>query len=520
MVYTKKHPALLIMGIILILIAYLASSGAMSDLIGYLSTKKYIGEMVAMGYAFGGIAVLVGAWHLFGKHTEGNLDYYLSSIAGAIFILLVAMLVRWYLAPFVAVLSKGIGPVMGAKYLHQVLGLNYIVLGILAGIIIVNVFAIPGWAENGVRLSRLGLKTGVILLGTLYSLAELSSLGRLSAIMVGFFVLGSVGLVLLLGRMRKIPNSMAGVLSAGMGVCGVSAAVASAPVVQAKAVEIAYTIGTILIWGVGCMFIFPIVGHLLDLGHIQFGAWAGTGILNSAQVAGAALAYQPDGIETLKVAEIFNITRVLFLPIIVLWLALWYVRLEGETAGQKVNVGKVIFEKFPIFVLGFILMFALSSTGVFAPAQHYKGKYFDNKMAASKLLKDKQVATLTGEAGKLKRADHKAAVASLIKNKKIMSIEEETAIRGIYNAKIFTKGANKILKNATKAVRHTAMKIKKFRQWITLLFAFGLTGLGMQITFVAMKQAGGQPLVIGGIVGTIKAVLSLVVIVLFVRETI
>jgi len=62
--------------------------------------------------------------------------------------------------------------------------------------------------------------------------------------------------------------------------------------------------------------------------YVQFGAWAGTGILNSAQVAGAALAYQPDGIETLKVAEIFNITRVLVLPIIVLWLALWYVKRE------------------------------------------------------------------------------------------------------------------------------------------------------------------------------------------------
>ena len=92
--------------------------------------------------------------------------------------------------------------------------------------------------------------------------------------------------------------------------------------------------------------------------------------MNSAQVAGAALAYQPDGIETLKVGEIFNITRVLFLPIIVLWLALWYVKHEGEDAAGKVNVGRVIFEKFPVFVLGFILMFALSSTGVFAPAVH------------------------------------------------------------------------------------------------------------------------------------------------------
>lgn len=519
MVYTKKHPALLIMGIIFIAIAYLTDSGAMADLINFLKAKKYTGEMVGMGYAFGVIGLVIGAWHMWGNHNEGNADYYLSSVAGAIFILLVAMLVRWGVAPWIAVMSKSMGPVMGAKYLHQVLGLNYVVIGILAGIVIVNVFNIPVWAENGVRLSRLGLKTGVILLGTLYSLAELQSLGKLSAIMVGFFVLGSVGLVLWMGRRRNIPNSMAGVLSAGMGVCGVSATVAAAPVVQAKAVEIAYTIGTILIWGVGCMFIFPIVGHILGLGHIQFGAWAGTGILNSAQVAGAALAYQPDGIETLKVAEIFNITRVLFLPIIVLWLAVWYVKHEGEGA-QKVNVGTVIFEKFPVFVLGFILMFALSSTGVFAPANHYKGKYFDNDIKESKMMSVEQLATLTSEASKLERADQQAALGSLIENQKIMSIEEETIIRGIYNAKILSKDANGVIKKATKAVRHTAKKIKKFRQWITLLFAFGLTGLGMQITFSAMKQAGGQPLVIGGAVGTVKAVLSLIVILLFVRETI
>jgi len=520
MVYTNKHPALLIMGFIFIAIAFLADSGSMSSFISFLSAKKYVGEMVDMGYAFGAIGVLVGAWHLWGEHKEGSADYYLSSVAGAIFILLVAMLVRWYGAPLIAVASKSLGPVMGAKYLHQVLGLNYVVIGILAGIVIVNFFGIPAWAENGVRLSRLGLKTGVILLGTLYSLAELQSLGKLSATMVGFFVLGSVGMTLWFARRRKIPNSMGGVLSAGMGVCGVSATVAAAPVVQAKSVEIAYTIGTILIWGVASMFLFPVIGNMLDLGYIQFGAWAGTGILNSAQVAGAALAYQPDGIETLKVAEIFNITRVLFLPIIVLWLALWYVKHEGETEGQQVKVGSIIFEKFPVFVLGFILMFALSSTGVFAPAQHYKGKYFDNNIKAEKMLKEEQAVTLAAEASKLQRDDRKEALASLIENRKVMTIEVETVLRGIYNAKVLSSDANKILKSSTKAVRFTAKKIKAFRQWITLLFAFGLTGLGMQITLSSMKQAGGQPLAIGAVVGTTKAVLSLIVIILFVRETI
>ncbi|OHC76310.1 MAG: hypothetical protein A3B62_06345 [Rhodospirillales bacterium RIFCSPLOWO2_01_FULL_65_14] len=522
MVYTKKHPALLIMGIIFLALAATIGSGMGAGFIKYLGIKGLVGEINTIGYTFGVVGVVVGLWHLFGGHKEGSADYYLSAVAGGIFILLVAMGVRWFVSPWVAVLSKSLGTVMADKYLHQVLGLNYVVLGIVAGMIIVNVFGIPSWAQNGVRLSRLGLKTGVILLGTLYSLGELAQLGRLSVVLIGFFVLGSVAMVLWMGARRNIPNSMAGVLGAGVGVCGVSAAVAAAPVVQAKSAEIAYTIGTILVWGVGCMFLFPVIGHVLGLGHIQFGAWAGTGILNSAQVAGAALAYQPTGIETLKVAEIFNITRVLFLPIIVLWLAVWYVRREEAAGGTaaKVDTGKVIFEKFPVFVLGFILMFALSSTGVFAPAQHYQGKYFDNKIKAEKMLKDKDLKALTADAGKVKSERQKAALDRLIQNKKVMSIDDDTALRGLANSRLMGKDATKALKTAHGAVYHTAGKIKSFRNWIVWLFAFGLTGLGMQITMAAMKQAGGQPMVIGGIVGTVKAVLSLIVVIMFVRETI
>ena len=421
MVYTHKHPALLIIGIVMLAIWYTADSGMLAGYIEHLASAgkyAYMSELTTIPLYFGAIAVVFGLWQLFGSHNEGHWDYYSSTIAGGMFILLIAMVVRWFIAPEVAVMSVSMGKVGDTgKYIHKLLGLNYVVLGILTGIIIVNVFKVPEWATNGVRLSRLGLKTGVILLGTLYSAAELRNLGGLSIVMIGFFVLGSVGMVLWLGARRNIPNSMGGVLSAGMGVCGVSATVAASPVVQAKSVEIAYTIGTILLWGVGCMFVFPVVGNLLGMSYVQFGAWAGTGILNSAQVAGAALAYQPDGIETLKVAEIFNITRVLVLPIIVLWLAVWYVRRE-ENVTQQVNVGRVIFEKFPIFVLGFILMFALSTTGIFAPPNHYKGKYFDNtKVAESKLLTDEQIAVLRANAGKIQRADRKEALERLIQGR-------------------------------------------------------------------------------------------------------
>jgi uncharacterized membrane protein YadS len=523
MVYTKKSPALFIIGVIMLAIWWMDHSGILAGYTDHLAMGKkykYAAEVASIPLWFGVVAAVIGAWQWFGSHKEGHWDYYSSTIAGGMFILLIAMLVRWFIAPEVAVISHAMGKVgETGKYIHKLLGLNYVVMGILTGIIIVNVFRVPEWAQNGVRLSRLGLKTGVILLGTLYSAAELKNLGGLSIVMIGFFVLGSVGMTLWLGARKKIPNSMGGVLSAGMGVCGVSATVAASPVVQAKSVEIAYTIGTILLWGVGCMFVFPIIGSMLGMSYVQFGAWAGTGILNSAQVAGAALAYQPDGIETLKVAEIFNITRVLVLPIIVLWLAVWYVKREGEST-QQVNVGTVIFEKFPVFVLGFILMFALSTTGIFAPANHYKGKYFDNNIPESKLLSAEDVATLQANADKIQREDRKAALARLMADRKVASIDDDAVLRGLANAKIMGKDSGQILKKAHKASRHTAKKVKAFRQWITWLFAFGLVGLGMQITVASMKQAGGQPAVIGGIVGFTKAILSLIVVMMLVSETV
>lgn len=557
MVYTMKSPALLIIGMLMLIWGGFNNSGVVDGMQSYLQKSAYSDhikvkekfdaemrvatEMAAaegkpapemkmpkskfdeakakqaqLSFIFGGAFVLIGLFSLAWKPKQGNLDYYVSVVPGIAFILLIAFIVRWGLDPVFANWGKAAEPTLGWNF-AKILNLNYVVLGIVIGILAVNVFKIPVWAANGVRTARFFLKTGVILLGTLYSAAELAQLGGLSVVMIGIFVLGSVGIVLFMGKRMGTPNSMTAVLSAGMGVCGVSATVAASPVVKAKAEEIAYTIGTILIFGVGCMFLFPTVGHILGMGPVQFGAWAGTGILNSAQVAGAALAFDPHGIETLKVAEIFNITRVLFLPIIVLWLAAWFVK--HEEGAEKVNLAQVVVAKFPVFVLGFIAMFALSSAGTFAPAGHYKGKFFDSKMIKEdKLLKGKETRALEGELSKMRNPAETKALQDLIANKKLSTREQSQTLRSVAKIEGLDPLAKGALEKAHKAATHDSKTIKAYRDWIAWLFAFGLIGLGMQITGKALKQAGGAPLIIGGVVGTLKAVGSLVVVLLFVKE--
>ena len=582
MVYTKKSPALLIIGLVMLLWGWLNVAGNVDGLQQYLQKgayadhvkveKKHAADLKAatekaqvagqpapelkkphskfdkvkakqanLAYIFGGIATALGLLIMVWTPKAGSFDYYLSIFPGMAYILLIAFIVRWGLDPMFANWGKAAMPTLGWNF-AKIFNLNYVVLGIVIGIVIVNVFKIPEWAANGVRTARFFLKTGVILLGTLYSATELAQLGALSVVMIGFFVLGSIGFVLYMGRRMNTGNSMTAVLASGVGVCGVSAAVAASPGVNAKAGEIAYTIGTILIWGVGCMFLFPTVGHLLGMGPVQFGAWAGTGILNSAQVAGAALAFDPHGIETLKVAEIFNITRILFLPIVVLWLAAWYVK--HEVGAEKVALGQVLFAKFPLFVIGFILMFGLSTLGLFAPADHYKGKYFDaGKVKEESLLKDKEVAAIDKEVARFREADgvkalqdyfaanavnvgqrratpedaHKA-LADLATSRKETSREQDALLRSIAKLSGLDETVKKAIGHAHKVAWHSSKAITAFRDWLAWLFAFGLIGLGMQITMAALKQAGGTPLIIGGVVGTAKAVGSLIIVLLFVKE--
>lgn len=582
MVYTKKSPALLIIGLAMLLWGWLNASGSLDGVQKSLQRSAYSDHMkvkekfdaefrvateiataeskpapdmkmpkskfdeakafqAQMCYIFGGIAGVLGLLIMVWTPKEGNADYYLSIFPGMAYMLLIAFVVRWGLDPTFANWGRDAQPTLGWNF-ATIFNLNYVVLGIVIGIVIVNVFKIPDWAANGVRTARFFLKTGVILLGALYSATELAQLGMISVAMIGVFVLGSIGVVLYMGRRMNTGNSMTAVLSAGVGVCGVSAAVAAAPVVNAKAAEIAYTIGTILVWGVGCMFLFPTIGHLLGMGPVQFGAWAGTGILNSAQVAGAALAFDPTGIETLKVAEIFNITRVLFLPIVVLWLATWYVK--HEVGAEKVDLGKVLFAKFPVFVLGFILMFLLSTLGAFTPSGHYQGKYFSSEqIKEDKLLKGKEAKAIEAELVRLREPagakalqdfftekainigqrhatpeDAYKGLTELIANKKVSTREQETLLKAVGKMKGLDAVAASAIDKASKAAYHNSKTIGAFRDWLAWLFSIGLIGLGMQITMAALKQAGGTPLIIGGVVGTAKAVGSLIVVLLFIKE--
>jgi uncharacterized integral membrane protein (TIGR00698 family) len=540
MAETQKSTPLFVMGGILIAYGIIATTGALLPTMKYLHTHKSMDLQVIMCLVLGVLGVIVGIVNSIRTPKNTILDQFvLQPLAGVILLLILAMAIRWYLEPLVKIMSQNLQPTLGFK-IYKVLNLNYVVLGILVGVIITNTIGIPKFASSGVKTARFVLKMGVIMLGARYSFAELAKLGIYSVWLIGFFVLGTVFLVLWLGRMFKQPKSMTGVLSAGMGVCGVSATVAVAPVVKAKSEEMAYTIGTILSFGIICMFVFPTIGKLVGMNPVQFGAWAGTGILNSAQVAAAALAFNAVDIKTLKVAEIFNITRVLFLPVIVLVLATWF----GKESGQKLNFKSVVIDKFPIFILGFLMLFLFSSIGLFSPPSHYKGKYIDVSYNDRTRVTDEEWETLNKaqESGIIKGLNEtqSGALADLVKQRQIAGNFDDRANKALFDktgrSRMFALesilAADKakqinLPKDVKGAIKHAVKQVHKKSKTVTTLtdcmiwfFAFGLIGLGMQITKKAIVQAGGWPLIMGGISGVTKAVLSFFVVLWLVKDVV
>jgi hypothetical protein len=142
----------------------------------------------------------------------------------------------------------------------------------------------------------------------------------------------------------------------------------------------------------------------------------------------------------------------------------------------------------------------------------------DGSIKDSKMLADKDADTLKADMDKVTDEKHKAALESLLENRKATSFEHDTDLRGLLNSRVMSKKSNKILKKNHENMYKGAPRIGKFRDLIAWFFTFGLVGLGMQITMASIRQAGGHPLVIGSVVGTIKAVGALVVVMLFVKE--
>ena len=162
----KDNMPVIAIGVFLLIYGLIVNTGVLLPLLKSLKTHKSMDLQVMLSLIVGCLA-LVCALINSAKQKPGTSifdRFILQPMGGIAMILIMAMAIRWYLEPLVKIMSASLEPVLGFA-IYKVLNLNYVVLGILAGVVLTNTYGIPKFAEAGVKCARFVLKMGVIMLG-------------------------------------------------------------------------------------------------------------------------------------------------------------------------------------------------------------------------------------------------------------------------------------------------------------------------------------------------------------------
>ncbi|MDA9085033.1 putative sulfate exporter family transporter [Candidatus Pelagibacter sp.] len=258
--------------------------------------------------------------------------------------------------------SQGINNVIGIELFGTAKSpISTVMIAILLGIIMGNAFTPrPGMMIGLDFTQKYILKLGIIFLGIRLSFGEFLKFGTVAIPLIIICILSVLVLIKLLIKKVPISSKMSYLIAIGTSVCGATAIVATAPIIQAKKTEVAYAIANITLFGVIAMLCYPYFAEWYFYGEpIKAGLFLGTAIHETSQVAAAGLIYdqQFNSPETLNVATVTKLIRNTFLVIMVPLFGYLYNR--GKVKDRNYS----IFSIFPYFVLGFIGMIVVRNIG-------------------------------------------------------------------------------------------------------------------------------------------------------------
>lgn len=237
-------------------------------------------------------------------------------------------------------------------------------VAVVLGLLLRNLGLVPEVFHAGIKAFEKFLIWGVILIGATLSFKDFRTQGlrMLAVILVTMTV--SYLVIYALARVFKLPAALSTLLAVGTTICGGSAIAVTAPLIKAKEEETCYAIGTITLWGLLAVLVYPPMARLLGVGDVAFGVFAGTAVHSTPQVVGAGFIYSDLAGRT---ATAVKLVRNCFMAPLALMIAAWWTRAElraARAAKRPVNAAKA----FPWFLFGFFLMAGLNTAGYFTKA--------------------------------------------------------------------------------------------------------------------------------------------------------
>lgn len=213
----------------------------------------------------------------------------------------------------------------------------------------------PGLTFAGKRLMRVG----IVLLGLKLSLDDVLGIGWATVLMVLAVVAATFFGTWWLGRKMGLPGNQPLLIATGYSICGASAIGAVSEATDSDERDTATSVALVTLCGTLAIAVLPLLHGPLGLSDIEFGRWVGASVHDVGQVVATA---QTAGPGALGEAVLVKLMRVALLAPLVAAVALSVRRrrkaapaADGRTTPRPPLV--------PLFVLGFLAMVVLRSTG-------------------------------------------------------------------------------------------------------------------------------------------------------------
>ncbi len=279
-------------------------------------------------------------------------------IAGAI--LLIALTV------LVAELDQGIAGFFKARGVDKN-PLEYPLTAVVVGLIVNAVLRLAGaydFIRPAIR-TELYLKVGLVILGARISLGDILATGAGGLVQALVMVTAVFFFTWWLGGRLKLNDTLRAVMASAVSICGVSAAIAAAGAVMARKEEVTYIAGLVILTAIPLMVLMPWAAEAIALQPDVAGAWFGGNIDTTAAVVGAGTIH---GEEAQAVATVVKLTQNVLIGIAAFGLALYFTIVVERNPDERPSP-RLIWQRFPKFVIGFVLVSVLASVGLFTPAQ-------------------------------------------------------------------------------------------------------------------------------------------------------
>jgi uncharacterized integral membrane protein (TIGR00698 family) len=229
------------------------------------------------------------------------------------------------------------------------------ILAIFAGAIAGNLLPLgPAVLAGAKNAARRVIPLTIVLTGATLSLSHAASVGAKAFVIIVATMTAAMLSAMVLGKMLGVWTRTNLLIGAGTAICGNSAIVAVAPLIDAEDRDVMLSMGAINVLGLVLMFVSPFLGGLLGMSDQGYGVWAGSTIhaVPQAVAAGFAFSEKAGGLATLV-----KLVRVALLAPLLLALAFAYARTRKDRL--TIHYTRLV----PPFLWGFFALFLLNSLG-------------------------------------------------------------------------------------------------------------------------------------------------------------